>query len=59
MKIIDKETHRENCLILLPKLKTISLNVGPINQEKEVIIGLEFPNEVLLTHVIKLEMDDD
>ena len=29
------------------------------NQEKEVIIGLEFPNEVLLTHVIKLEMDDD
>lgn len=29
------------------------------NQDKEVIIGLEFSNEVLLTHVIKLEMDDD
>ena len=29
------------------------------NQDKEVIIGLEFSSDVLLTHVIKLEMDDD
>ena len=40
-KIYNKETHRENCLKLLPKLKTISLNIGPINQEKEAVF-IEF-----------------
>jgi hypothetical protein len=29
------------------------------NPNKEIVIGLEFENKKLLTHVIKLEKDDD
>ena len=54
-KITNKETHRENCLRLLPKMKKIPLEVGPMNQSREAVF-IEFRslphNEFLIRNTI-------